>query len=281
VSLQSKTSGLVVSTVPDGAKVDFWLKDIQDCLDSNSLPLHLASQLVGRLSFAAWAVWGHVARSRLRSLYDFLLCGAGEFWDEVRESLRWWEHRLHSLVPRITLLSEINSPVLLIYTDAEGSGGLGALLTGTESSEWFMGKADPRFQKSLLPRKTQIFAFETVTVLLASMVWVKRLAGRRVVFFVDNTASLGCLRKGSSSAPDIHNLIGFFWDFVTENHIEVHFRWVPSKLNLGDRPSRNCAPIVGRQTPFRVRWTQILQLVNSSKRAYIHDSFEVKTVLSE
>ncbi len=102
-----------------------------------------------------------------------------------------------------------------------------------------------------------------------------------VVSFSSSTTRLGCLRKGSSSAPDIHNLIGFFWDFVTENHIEVHFRWVPSKLNLGDRPSRNCAPIVGRQTPFRVRWTQILQLVNSSKRAHLHDSFEVKTVLSE
>jgi hypothetical protein len=281
VSLQSTTSGLVISTVPDRAKVDFWLRDIQDCLASNSLPLGLASQLVGRLSFAAWAVWGHIARSRLRSLYDFLLCGAGEFPLEVRESLQWWEHRLQSLVPRLILLKEVNSSVLLIYTDAEGSGGLGALLTGTEPSEWFMGKADPRFQESLLPRKTQIFAFETVTVLLASMVWVKRLSGRRVVFFVDNTASLGCLRKGSSSKPDIHSLIGFFWDFVIKNHIEVHFRWVPSKLNLGDRPSRNCAPIVGRQTPFRVRWTQILQLVNSSKRAHLHDSFEVKTVLSE
>ena len=240
------------------------MKDIQDCLSVNSLPLGLASQLVGRLSFAAWAVWGHIARSRLRSLYDFLLCGAGEFSHEVRKSLLWWEHRLQSLVPRLILLREFNSAVILIYTDAEGSGGLGALLTGTEPSEWFMGKADPLFQKSLLPRKTQIFALETVAVLLAAIVWAKRLSGRRVVFFVDNTSSLGCLRKGSSSKPGIQSLIGFFWEFVSKNHMEVHFRWVPSKLNLGDRPSRNSAPIVGCQIPFRVRWTQILQVVQSA-----------------
>jgi hypothetical protein len=156
VSLQSTISGLVISTVPDKAKVDFWLKDIQDCLSVNSLPLGLASQLVGRLSFAAWAAWGHIARSRLRSLYDFLLCGAGKFSLEVRKSLLWWEHRLQSLVPRLILLKEFNSAVILIYTDAEGSGGLGALLSGTEPSEWFMGKAAPLFEKSLLPRKTDL-----------------------------------------------------------------------------------------------------------------------------
>jgi hypothetical protein len=127
-----------------------------------------------------------------------------------------------------------------------------------------MGKADPLFKKSLLPRKTQIFALETVTVLLAAIVWVRRISGCRVLFFVDNTSSLGCLRKGSSSKSDIHSLVSFFWDFVSENHIEAHFRWAPSKLNLGDRPSRNSEAIVGCQIPFRVRWTQILQVVQSS-----------------
>ncbi len=77
-------------------------------------------------------------------------------------------------------------------------GALALLPPELSFSEWFMGKADPRFQKSLFPRKRQIFAFETVTVFLASIVWVLRPAGRRVAFFVDNTASLVCLRKGSS-----------------------------------------------------------------------------------
>jgi hypothetical protein len=58
-----------------------------------------------------------------------------------------------------------------------------------------MGKADSLFKESLLPRKTQIFALETVTVLLAAIVWVRRTSGCRVLFFIDNTSSLGCSFK--------------------------------------------------------------------------------------
>jgi hypothetical protein len=82
VSLQSTASRLVISSVPDKAKVSFWLRDIQDCLFSNSLPLGLASQLVGRLSFAAWAVWGHVQDLDFEVSMTFFSVEQGNFLKE-------------------------------------------------------------------------------------------------------------------------------------------------------------------------------------------------------
>ncbi len=258
VSLSFDENGVVVSSVPDAAKVSFWLSDIHDCLRSGTLLLALASQLLGRLSFAAWAVWGQVARARLRPLYSFLLAGAGRLPANVRESFEWWERRLTTSFPRTSKIRSLASPIFLVYTDAEGSGGLGAVLSGDGTSEWCMGTADSRFLEVLSPRKTQIFALETVMVLLATVLWQKKLSGCRVLFFIDNTSTLGCLRKGSSKKVDVHAMVTFFWDFAALHHIEVHFRWVPSKLNLSDRPSRGKAPIVGSMVPFRCRWNTII-----------------------
>jgi hypothetical protein len=267
VSLDFSQGGIVISSVPDSAKVAFWLSDIRECLQSGNLPLCLALQLVGRLSFAAWAVWGQVARTKLRCLYSFLLSGAGPLPLLIRESLIWWELRLQELLPRVVRTRLLNFPVILVYTDAEGSGGLGAVFAGIEPFEWFEAQTPLAFTVSLLPRKTQIFALETVTVLLAAKVWMRRLSGSRVIFFVDNTSALGCLRKGSSSSVDVHAVVTLFWDLAAENHVEAHFRWVPSKLNLSDRPSRGKAPIVGSKVPFRCRWDSIISSVTSAVSA--------------
>jgi hypothetical protein len=267
VSLDFSQGGIVISSVPDSAKVAFWLSDIRECLQSGNLPLCLACQLVGRLSFAAWAVWGQVARTKLRYLYSFLLSGAGPLPSPIREALVWWELRLQVLLPRTVRTRPLHSPIILVYTDAEGSGGLGAVFAGIKPFEWFEAQSSSAFIASLLPRKTQIFALETVTVLLAVTVWVRRLSGCRVVFFVDNTSSLGCLRKGSSTSADVHAIVTLFWDFVAKHHVEAHFRWVPSKLNLSDRPSRGKAPIVGVKVPFRCRWDNIISSVASAVEA--------------
>ncbi|CAE8601583.1 unnamed protein product, partial [Polarella glacialis] len=122
-------------------------------------------------------------------------------------------------------------------------GGLGGLVVSSKIEEWFECSAPKSFINALDIRKTQIFAFETLAVLISLMIWGLRFQGRRIIFFIDNSSALGVLRKGSSKSQDVHSLITEFWDIAARRHISVFLRWVPSKLNLSDRPSRGVAPI--------------------------------------
>ena len=143
----------------------------------------------------------------------------------------------------------------ILYTDAEGSGCLGAVVHHDDQSAW-LGGAVPRSISNLLqPRKTQIFAYETLMVLVSVSVLGPRLRGRRLLVFVDNTSALGALIKGSSSASDVHILVPLTWQAAARLSIELFFRWVPSKLNLADPPSRGSSPVIGARAPMSYPWT--------------------------
>jgi hypothetical protein len=150
-----------------------------------------------------------------------------------------------------------------LYTDAEGSGGLGALLS-SESSQWYTKGSVPSWLPKLLaPRKTQIFVYETLMVLAAFHVFVRQLQGRRVLVFIDNTSALGAIKKGSSSSTDVHALVGLLWLRLAAQRIWAVFRWVPSKLNLADPPSRGREPVSGSLVPLRLDWLSIQSALSS------------------
>lgn len=133
-------------------------------------------------------------------------------------------------------------PVIL-YTDAEGNGGLGAVLADSAGSAWMSCSAPFSTTFGMVPLKTQIYLLEVLAVGVALRVWRRRLRERSVVVFVDNTAALASLQKGRSRQPEVHGLGIRIWDDLcdTISVSNIKFLWVPSKLNLADLPSLSSA----------------------------------------
>ena len=237
---------------PEPRKVALWIQMINIALDKSSLGLADAMKLAGRLNFAASATWGQVARSRLRRLYGHIVNGNTDFGRPLASDLTWWLSRLERLEPQRLALF-IDDPVV-IYTDAEGNGGLGGVISDSATAAWFSSPTPQELLAALIPRKTQIFPLEVLAVAVALKLWRHRLQGRHIIVFVDNTGALAALRKGSSRAPDVHGLITLIWDIIVDSFSSIKFFWVPSKLNLSDLPSRGLTPILGSRDQVRIRW---------------------------
>ena len=152
---------------------------------------------------------------------------------------------------------------LVLDTDAEGSGGLGAVLCDGASAEWISCSTPSSFAEALMPRKTQIYPLEVLAAAVALRVWRRRLAHRHLVLFVDNTSALSSLRRGSSRQVDVHSLITQVWDDLYDSGFYgIRVLWVPSKLNLADSPSRSLTPATGSRIAARIRWETLIAAVS-------------------
>ena len=107
----------------------------------------------------------------------------------------------------IPLLPPTAAPEI-VFTDAEGYGGVGAVVLGTrlELPDALEGMVPEAFAASLRARKTQIIAFEQCVPAAAIWSWKSRLAGNRVIFYIDNSTALGILKSGKSKAADLNEL---------------------------------------------------------------------------
>ena len=251
----------------DPRKVVVWLQQIHQALASDFIPHQDCEQLVGRLGFAAWAVWGPVSWTHLRRLQLHSLRGAGILSSGARSDLEWWAHRLRSNVPSVRDLSSIRlEPPVILYTDAEGSAGFGAVLVSSSSSFWVGGHIPSSLRGALHHRATQIFPFEVIAIWAALQVFRGHLQGRRLLLFIDNQSALAVTSKGTSTATDVQAIVSCMWDLIDSLNIQAAFRYVPSKLNLSDPPSRGRQPIVGTRVPLTLRWERLHQVLLSAGR---------------
>ena len=134
---------------PEPRKVALWIQMINVALDKSSLGLADAMKLAGRLNFAASATWGQVARSRLRRLYGHIVNGNTDFGRPLASDLTWWLSRLERLEPQRLALF-IDDPVV-IYTDAEGNGGLGGVISDSATAAWFSSPTPQELVAALTP----------------------------------------------------------------------------------------------------------------------------------
>ena len=77
-------------------------------------------------------------------------------------------------------------PPVLIYSDAEGGGDLGAFWAHDGQFCFSSWQVPSGIKARLIPRKTQIHAYEAVAALWAIMSCP--LIGRRVILLIDNLA---------------------------------------------------------------------------------------------
>ena len=164
--------------------------------------------------------------------------------------LEWWNTRLQSPPIRSLFLLWFLIPPILAYSDAEGSGGLGLVMC-LDTVLWAQGTAPDPASLGLLPRKTQIHAYEMLGALAALQTLGPRLRQRRLLLFIDNQSALGILRKGScSSAADLTAIATFFNSECRRLHCDAHLFWIPSRLSPADPRSRGSSPGFGSQTRF-------------------------------
>ena len=250
-----------VKLLPEPAKTAFWLQSLrfllEHCDDLMSSSLVFES-LVGRLCFACFSVWGPRAKSRLMPLYPWIYKREVSV-DKVLQCLRWWEDELLHYSGTIVCLRADTRAPLILYTDAEGSGGLGAVMVNQDSSWWFSARTPDFIVSALAPRKTQINGLELLGVWMALSVWKSALVGRTLLLFVDNTSALAIVIKGSSKSEDLNVLGMAIRDLCSSLSISLHAFWVPSALNGSDPPSRGSPPFISTSTPSvaRVRWESL------------------------
>ena len=174
--------------------------------------------------------------------------GGGKLVAQAREELRWWIGYLSRGLTHRFPLRAVCLPTVILYTDAEGNGGIGGCICVDGANKavrlYFSTRLDCRFTGLLQQRITQIIPLEAMALTVAMEVFKMHIAGSKCVFFVDNQSVLGALRRGRSRAEDIHQIICWTIDRVVQLSVMPYFLWVPSSMNLADPPSRGL-PIHG------------------------------------
>ena len=228
-----------VTTRLDPQKAEFWRGIIDDIIESGIIPTKTAEKLAGRLNFATSATVGGVGGARLRNLYSVVFQCDTRVNDSLLAELKWWSERLQNQTESLFPCGPRPQKVCVLYTDAEGSGGIGALFeTAGKSALSFRGRLNIHKLPFLVDRKTQIIPFESLAVLASIKLWRSELAGARLLIFIDNQSSLGALRKGRSRAPDLSRIVEEILDVLDEISCQIIPLWVPSCLNIADFPSR-------------------------------------------
>ena len=95
------------------------------------------------------------------------------------------------------------------------------------------------FMAVLFPRKTQILAAEAVAVLTALVLSPELLAGREIVWFVDNEAALSSLVRGTSRAEDVGHIAACTQLAMMEHSCSAWYEWIDSASNPSDGLSRD------------------------------------------
>ena len=123
----------------DPQKTEFWKKQINEIIKRNEITAKEAEKLAGRLNFAACAVAGQSGSARIHELYKRVYGRSfGQKLDHrIKADLMWW---LAFLEREQTLKFRILGPPKkrsVLYTDAEGHGGIGAVLITPQARLFF------------------------------------------------------------------------------------------------------------------------------------------------
>ena len=173
------------------------MAELREVLNKNILEAGYASKFCGRVAFLNAHVFGRLGRAILRPFIwrQQQSYGSAELTNRLRLSCLWFLALLERGLRRVTSLQKpLCPPTVLLYTDAEGSGRVGAVAEMPDGELLFLRGSIPSPVKRMLQsRRTQIVAFE----LLAALVGLTSLApwkfqGMRVRHFIDS-AFLGRL----------------------------------------------------------------------------------------
>lgn len=219
---------------------------ISSILRSMKLTHKQALVLRGRLAFCDAQVFGRTGQLALQSITQHAYRNPFTLVvdSHLKDALIALQLRITKGPPR-----SVSSRILehlCIFTDAsfqdDFSGGIGGVIctsTGNVIS-WFGYMLEPAFTTKLMKedQKVAIGELETIAVLLAAHIWRDHIAGKRVLFFVDNEGSRFSLIRGYSASQVISYMCSVLAVLLDDHFILPWYARVPSVSNIADPPSR-------------------------------------------
>ena len=218
-----------------------------------------AAKLRGVAIWAAGNTFGRVGRLRLRALKTRQYEKA-EYYalsEQLHMGLNFLREVMPNIGPRTTRILGPTPMPTVVYSDAswpdvrEGRSAEEAAAAGEPHRlGWiifrpgmkplgFSMELGREFTEALFPRRTQILAAEAVAVLAAFVLTPELVAGRELVWFIDNEAALSSLIRGSSRADDVGHIAACTQVAMLQHSSSAWFEWVDSASNPADGLSRD------------------------------------------
>jgi len=247
--MRGKGSSVLEVTI-DKTKADHWRSKLRDIKARGFNTAKEAESIAGRANFISQMILGPAGASRVRAIYQAVYqSDRSTLQGELLQEVNWWEDYLSTRKPVTIRLNDSSGPVTIIYSDAEGTGGIGGLIVPEHQGiQWFRTHVSSVSRKDYLqPRKVQIIPYESIAARESLHRWKTIAAGKDVIMFIDNHSIYHALRKGRSKAPDINLIVRDILDIAAKHDIRIFPYWVPSSLNISDLPSRGEDPRVGRE----------------------------------
>lgn len=180
-------------------------------VNKKKVTLKELQKLTGKLSFFCRAV--RSSRAFLRRFYDAMAGLKKPFHhlrvsNELKQDLEMWLLFLEEFNGTLYIPDDIwlSSDTLQLFTDSAGSPHLGCacFLSGS----WAFMQWPEHWAKK---EKFYDMAFlEMVPVILAVTLWGKKIAGRKILFFIDNEALVRVLNKQTAKSRSLMFLVRKF-----------------------------------------------------------------------
>ena len=257
---------------------------------------HEAAQLHGRSNYLLDTAIARVGRAAMLPVVDRATHhGPTAFTPAMAKAREFFGALLRGATPRLPPLRigsvpDARRPILL-YTDAsfqwkrkrkmecgeqrgrgyvprdhplpepwQFDGRLGAMIHDPEDGFTEDAEGAPADELTLYflrrERKTYIAQLEALAVLAAMQTWAERIAGRRVVLFIDNTVALSAVVHGYARVDDLAAITNAIHLTAAGLRTSMYADWVPSKANIADLPSRGShylpKALGAQQVPLRV-----------------------------
>ena len=169
--------------------------------------------------------------------------GPRRITDELEFGLRFAVSHLKSAGPRKVRPKSDEAPAI-VFTDGacEDTTSIGGVLflpgCVPEVFGCTLREADIDEWRSKTDQKQVIGQAEIFPVLVAKLTWAEKLAGRRVIYFVDNeSAKIALIRAYSPILASLKLALECAaWDF--QNDCSSWYARVPTICNIADAPSR-------------------------------------------
>ena len=206
-----------------------------------------AQRLRGRMQFADAQVYGRTGRRCTKALRDFACRKRTKIGPRDRLFLELFVKLLRSEKSR--MVEAERRCHLVIFTDAcyerdsrEMPCGLGGVLVDPSTNmKKFFSLPLEQEGRALLgedSKKQIIFEAETLCAVVAHLLWIKEIEGKKCFIYVDNEGTKFSLIRGASENTVVDVLAQIF----AENEVQVStLSWiarVSSFSNIADSPSR-------------------------------------------
>ena len=264
-NLQHFTSGRIeVSNTP--SRTQELLRQIDEALESETLPTKAAQSLRGRLQFADSQIFGRSGKLCLKALDDHVQANAFNLSQDSCNALRRYRQILEHGRPRT--IGRPSHEVLYLFTDAAyeaGRCGIGGILYDARTCpvaffSYFLTDTQSA-SLGALEKKTIIFEAELIAYVAAIVLWRDRVLNRSLVAFIDNNSVRDVCISGKARNQTGRKLVSLLLAVEDMAGLNVWISRVPSPSNPSDILSRELTTVWGHGSK-QIKASQVGRLIN-------------------